>query len=284
MFRMLKSRAVAATNRVPARGISRAGPLDKTIGGQMSHARFTFGWWLELPFNLGDTWKRMTPRDAMTQQTCYWWHGSLEREPLRRMFPGAKAVELAILNAEKPDPVWSVTLYELNCLLIAQRAIRAKRVLEVGTYDGNTTLNMAANLPSDGVLVTIDLPPQEAEPELAFAVDPKLRNVAGRHVVGAEFRDRPEKRLIKQVLGDSAKLDWRALGGPFDLAFIDGCHAYDYVKSDTNNVLSVMRPGGVVMWHDYTSMEDVARAVDEFKGRFKTLAALQGTRLAVGIV
>ena len=250
----------------------------------MPHPRFTFGWWLELPFTFGDTWKRITPRDAMTQQSCYWWHGKLDREQIGKIFSSAKSVDIAIRNAEKPDPQWSVTLYELNCLLLAQRAINAKHVLEVGTYDGNTTLNMAANLPADGTLVTIDLPPGQDDPSLAFDVENSLRNIAGRHVVGREFMDRPEKRFIKQVLGDSANLDWPALGGPFDLAFIDGCHAYEYVRSDTNNVLSVMRPGGVVMWHDYTSIPDVARAVDEFEGRFKKLVAVQGTRLALGVV
>lgn len=220
----------------------------------------------------------------MTQQCCYWWHGKLDRENIRNIFPSAQGIDITIKNAEKPDPQWSLTLYELNCLLLAERAIGASRVLEVGTYDGNTALNMAANLPADGTLVTIDLPPEGDDPDLAFNVDQKLRNVSGRHVVGREFRDRPESCRIRQVLGDSAKLDWTTLGGPFDLAFIDGCHAYDYVKSDTANVLSVMRPGGVVMWHDYTSIGDVARAVDEFQHRFTNLVAVQGTRLAVATV
>ena len=36
-----------------------------------------------------------------------------------------------------------------------------------------------------------------------------------------------------------------------NLAFIDGSQSYEYVKNDTEKVLPLMAPGGVVLWHDY---------------------------------
>jgi len=159
----------------------------------------------------------------------------------------------------------------------------ARRVLEIGTYDGNTTLNLAANLPPEGRVVTIDLPIEDP-PSLALAVDSdKERNMTDRARVGAQFLDHPARAKITQVFSDSATLDFTTLGGPFDFCFIDGCHAYNYVKSDTDNVLRVMRPGGVVAWHDYAMMDSVSKAVDEYDGAFASLAAVQLTRLAVGI-
>ena len=38
------------------------------------------------------------------------------------------------------------------------------------------------------------------------------------------------------------------------------------------------------MWHDYAEMESVSLAVDEFRGVFEDLVAIQGTRLATGRV
>ena len=35
-----------------------------------------------------------------------------------------------------------------------------------------------------------------------------------------------------------------------DLVFVDGAHSYDYVKNDTEKGLEMLRPGGVIAWHD----------------------------------
>jgi predicted O-methyltransferase YrrM len=159
-------------------------------------------------------------------------------------------------------------------------------VLEIGTFDGNTSLNIALNLPEDGRVVTIDLPVSD-EGEYAIDIeDFSMRNVTDRSIVGHQFRNHPLEGKIIQIFGDSGVLDFGSLGGPFDVAFIDGCHAYEYVISDTRKVLEVMAPGGVVLWHDYAMFESVSRAVDEIKGTgvFEEIFAIQGTRLAVGTV
>ena len=70
--------------------------------------------------------------------------------------------------------------------------------------------------------------------------------------------------------------------GPFDFAFIDGCHFYDYVKVDTRNCVSHMKPGGLVVWHDYGMIEDVSRAVDEWSPATGIpVSVVAGTRLAI---
>src|SRR5690348_18093226 len=38
----------------------------------------------------------------------------------------------------------------------------------------------------------------------------------------------------------------------FNLAFIDGNHAYEFAKSDTKNVLSVCAGEFAIVWHDYS--------------------------------
>ncbi len=80
--------------------------------------------------------------------------------------------------------------------------IGANRVLEFGTFTGFSALMMAAALPPDGEMVTMELGPKVAE----FA-----RTYFARSEHGSKIR------LIEGPALDSVK----TLKGPFDLAFID---------------------------------------------------------------
>jgi caffeoyl-CoA O-methyltransferase len=80
---------------------------------------------------------------------------------------------------------------------------RARRVLEFGTYSGYSALSMAAALPADGKVVTLELSAEHAE-------------VASRYFAESQYGDRIELRLGPAL--ESVK----ELGGePFDLVFID---------------------------------------------------------------
>jgi caffeoyl-CoA O-methyltransferase len=80
--------------------------------------------------------------------------------------------------------------------------IGAQRVLEFGTFTGFSALMMAAALPPDGEMVTMELGPKVAE----FA-----RTYFARSEHGSKIR------LIEGPALDSVK----TLKGPFDFAFID---------------------------------------------------------------
>ncbi len=246
-----------------------------------STPRFTPKWWLSLPWTAKDIYQRLTSPDPLVNAMSYWWYGALERRPVSALLPSATKSQITVHNAGWRSVGTSPTIFELSCVLLAMREVNAKRVLEIGTFDGNTTLNIAANLPDDGQVVTMDLPESD-QVDYGLAVEEGMRNVTDRSVLGAQFKGHELQPKIRQVFGDTAKADFDALGGPFDLAFIDGCHDYAYVKSDTDNILRVMRPGGCVLWHDYAEMESVSRAVDEYRGRFDRFYAIEGTRLAIG--
>ncbi len=76
-------------------------------------------------------------------------------------------------------------------------------------------------------------------------------NITDPAITGAQFKNTMYAAKINQVFGDSTKLEWATLPGLFDLIFIDGCHAYDYVHQDTANALRYLRPGGLIVRHDY---------------------------------
>ena len=53
--------------------------------------------------------------------------------------------------------------------------------------------------------------------------------------------------------------------GEYDIAFIDGAHEYEPVKRDIERCLDVLKPGGVLAFHDYNhpSHPGVKQAIDE---------------------
>jgi caffeoyl-CoA O-methyltransferase len=81
-------------------------------------------------------------------------------------------------------------------------SIRAKRVLEIGTYAGYSALCMAAGLEPGGEMISCEISPEHAE-------------FAQRHIAKSPYADRI-KVLLGPAIETIAQLD-----GPFDLVFID---------------------------------------------------------------
>jgi len=53
--------------------------------------------------------------------------------------------------------------------------------------------------------------------------------------------------------------------GLFDLAFLDGLHQTTAVEDDTRMILPLMKPGGIIAFHDYGQRQfGVTEAVDRF--------------------
>lgn len=192
-----------------------------------------------------------------------------------------------------PDPVpvivreqdaadGNVTALEL--LVISQFVAlrRPLRIFEIGTFDGRTALNMAANMPEGGQVFTLDLPPEG----LANTVHQVARgdiHYITKSESGARFKRSAYAGKIQQLLGDSAAFDYGPYWGTMDLVFVDGSHSYDYVKKDTETALKLLKPeGGLILWHDYGSPHwpDLTRAMNDLyreEPRFKTMRRIEGT-------
>jgi predicted O-methyltransferase YrrM len=211
-----------------------------------------------------------------------WTFGELERIDVTQVFPGIEEAEVILANALGGSVETSLTVHEAAVLCAIVRFTHARRILEVGTYDGRTALNLAANSPVDGMITTIDLPAAWNR-HLALDVPSYAMNVTSVPALGLKYRDTPYAHRIRQVYGDSAVLDWSTLGVPFDVVFIDGCHSYEYVKSDTQKALASVRRGGLLIWHDYGMIEDVSRVVDETASLLR-VHALRSTSFSVGFV
>ena len=185
----------------------------------------------------------------------------------------------------------SLDANELLVLVAIAKHIKAKYVVEVGTFDGNTALNLAEQMLREmGSAFTIDFNPMwdgsyaltagDTSDNSHRKLDTHFRAGGYDPTLGRQFHGHRHEARIRQVLADSAQLDWSTLPQS-NLVFIDGNHSYEYVKSDMENAMKDSFPPGIVVWHDYGQIPSVSRCVDEFAGRLKP-QALRGTRLAVG--
>jgi predicted O-methyltransferase YrrM len=137
------------------------------------------------------------------------------------------ALEAALEDSDTaglPQIAVSPTHGKLLHLLATLRG--ARRILEIGTLGGYSTIWLARALPADGELVTLEYSAKHAE-------------VARANIARAGLADRVEVRV-------GAALDTLpTLEGPFDLVFIDADKPNnpDYVRW----ALRLTRPGSVIV-------------------------------------
>lgn len=181
-----------------------------------------------------------------------------------------------------PEPLaadGNVTLLELLVLSRLVRERRPRSVFEIGTFDGRTTLALAMNAPDDAIVHTLDLPPHTATD---LAIEPAERAFIDKPKSGTRFLGTNAAKNIRQLYGDSATFDFTPFSA--DFVFVDGSHAYEYVLSDSERALSLIRGSGTIVWHDYGEWVGVTRALDELattNARFADLRAIEGTTLAI---
>jgi predicted O-methyltransferase YrrM len=155
-------------------------------------------------------------------------------------------------------PVWdgSLTITEIASLCMLVAAWQPRKILEIGTFKGLTTLNLALNAP-EAIVHTLDLPPESGRTRFATNDTAIIARRGGYH-----YADHPEAARIRQHLGDSASYDFAAIGPDVDLALIDAAHSYAYVRNDTARTLPLLRDQGVILWHDYGRNDVLASPQD----------------------
>jgi predicted O-methyltransferase YrrM len=158
-------------------------------------------------------------------------------------------------------------------------------VLELGTFDGRTTLNLAANTPPETKIWTLDLPAADVQ-KTRFALATGDRSYVVKDRSGARFENRPESAKIVQLHGDTATFDFSPWFGKIDFVFIDASHGYDYVLNDSRIALKLLRNGkGVIVWHDYGGWPGVTAALNHLRREpdFRDVVHIEGTTLALRI-
>lgn len=173
-------------------------------------------------------------------------------------------------------------LPEITRLLEILAADPPRVVLEIGTLNGGTLFLWCRVAAPDAVLVTVDV------------LGSALRRWSPHNVVFQSFA------RIRQEIVVLSRTDSHALATvesirellrrrPIDFLFIDGDHSYDGVKRDFELYSPLVRPGGIVAFHDVSPRPDPGTVgVLEFWNEFKQSHAVEeviapGPHLGSGI-
>jgi hypothetical protein len=150
---------------------------------------------------LVEPWTRLVPKDPTVGRMAYWRHGSLPRVPITEVFRGIEQVDVTILRTFDREIGTSLDAQEMMVLAAVAKFTGAKNLLEIGTFDGNTALNLAANSPPEARVTTVDLPP-DWNGQWVVPVPRTFRNVTDRKRVGLQYRDTVYAHKIHQVYCD----------------------------------------------------------------------------------
>jgi predicted O-methyltransferase YrrM len=147
-------------------------------------------------------------------------------------------------------PHIAVSAQQGKFLSLLAGAIQARRVLELGTLGGFSTIWLARGVGPQGRVVTLEYEPKHAE-------------VARVNLQRAGVADR-----VQVVVGAALDTLPKVTGGPFDLVFIDADK--DNYPAYLEWAIKLARPGSVIVLDNVvrqggvlTADNDVARAVQQ---------------------
>jgi predicted O-methyltransferase YrrM len=147
-----------------------------------------------------------------------------------------------------PQVARSISLHEAACIAALLKLARARRVFEFGTYRGFSTVQIVLNLPLDAKVFTLDLPVTNLTTKFELDTPGEIAVVQDARkgeLIPGELRNR-----ITFISQDSALFDPQPYASSMDLVFVDGAHTAEYVKNDSEKGWKMLRPGGVICWHD----------------------------------
>ena len=146
-------------------------------------------------------------------------------------------------------------------------AKQATSLFEFGTCSGKTTYLWAKNSPAEARITTLTLGKDQHADYLAAREDNRLATLTALAESAFDrfiYSGTPVEHKITQLFGDSKRFDETPYLKQCDLIFIDGSHAYSYVKNDTEKALRMLREGGLLLWHDYRYRNVETRGVRRY--------------------
>ena len=170
---------------------------------------------------------------------------------------------------------WCIPEEDAQALTEHVAARGPKRLLEVGTYVGVSTMLLARAAGPDAAIFSIDpnlrlgaemgsmgsplgrLDGDARPHDIARAVAQALgvaqgiTFIEGGFASGSTFASsRSDINAVVPVVGPDVCRDF----GPFDLIFVDGLHYASAVEADLRLAASALAPGGVILMHDCIGM------------------------------
>jgi predicted O-methyltransferase YrrM len=149
----------------------------------------------------------------------------------------------------------------------------ARVVAEFGCNNGRTAAAMMRNVPTIERYIGVDV-----EPGYSFACKVQAREVP---LVPGDLALDDER--FELVLKERGSFDLTAADLPqCDAVFIDGDHSEAAVRNDYALARSIVRRGGIVVFHDDNGLDcvDVSRVLDDLHANGADIQHVAGTWLA----
>lgn len=209
----------------------------------------------------------------------FYWEEHLASVPEKNfynLFPEAINSQAVVKIIAEPA-TGGTTTDDLFFLSLMVKTLKPKIIFEIGTFDGVSAVHFALNSSDPKTLIyTLDLPPTN---EIKFS---ELEWDFLKERRPGYFIERYQTTAVRQLFGNSMNFDFSPYYGQVDLMFIDGNHNAEYVRHDTAEALKMVRPGGVIVWHDFYGMpgEDVSDVIVQFARKYP-IFRIKNTCLAV---
>jgi len=223
-------------------------------------------------------WRNIARAAVQPPETKMGKYLGLPQSSLNDIVPDIDSIPVSLIDYRYD--YGNMPIHELMILCKIVRNRRPSLIFEIGTFMGNTTLQIAAN--SQAYIYTLDLPPlghnDHNKPQILDPMSDVYPNIPGIRFHGTSYADR-----IHQLFGDSQTFDFAPYYGRIDFILIDAFHHYEFVLRDSLNAIRMISPNGVIVWHDYASYAPgVVRALNELNNKFP-LRHIIGTSFAIYI-
>lgn len=152
---------------------------------------------------------------------------------------------------------------EIKPFLDIARGVEPRRILEIGTANGGNLFLLSKISAPDATVISIDLPGGDFGGGYFAMKQSVYKNFVDTSRKMFLIRDDSHKQSsldrVKEIL-NSEKLD---------LLFIDADHGYAGVKSDFEMYGPLVRPGGIIGFHDIANPPDHTFGVQKFWNEIK---------------
>lgn len=141
--------------------------------------------------------------------------------------------------------------------------LRPNTLLEIGTDRGGTLCIFSRLAGPDSTIISLDLPTESVSYRWFFEFIFKSFTYGKQrlHLLRGDSQSREMAGAVRNIMGESKKLD---------LLFIDGDHSYKGVKRDFELYSDLVRPGGVIAFHDIAEHPTPACEVSKFWSEIKS--------------
>ena len=200
-------------------------------------------------------------------------------------------------SAGKSLADWKMEIDDAPLFRGIYRQARPRRHLEFGTWEGTGATYVLEE--SSATVWTINLlhgesdaqglwsyyhsqtPGEPVPPWTNTRTSPRgntLIQTDALGFIGRHYLERGLGHRVCQIYADSRQWDTSNYPpGFFDTVLIDGGHTTEIVTSDTLKALSLIRSGGLILWHDYCP-DPAALNAPAGAGPGQVLAAIEGLR------